>query len=275
MSGPFSDPIMQRAFLEIGLIGLCSGALGCWVIFYGLPYASESLAHGLFPGLVGAALLGLPLVLGAGAGLLVAALAVAVASRVPGLGRNVAIAVVVTALFGVGVLLALSPASPPGVQNLLFGDVLGASDADIALSGGLATAIVVALWLLHRRLLAVGFDRASAASLGVSPVLADTAVLTLLALAILVGVQGLGNLLVVAVLVGPAATARLLVARMVTMMVLAVAVAVLCGVAGLLVSYYAGTAAGASIAAALVVAYLISALASRGRRTPAPVEETG
>jgi ABC-type Mn2+/Zn2+ transport system permease subunit len=270
----FSDPVLQRAFLELVLIGICSGALGCWVVFYGLPYASESLAHGLFPGLVGAALLGLPLVLGAGAGILAAAIAVAVASRIPGIGRNVATAVVVTSLFGLGALLALSPASPPGIQGLLFGDVLGASDGDIVLSGALALAIVAVLWLMHGRLLAVGFDRSSASSLGASPAVADTVVLVLLAGAILVGVQALGNLLVVAVLVGPAATARLLAARIVPMMMLSVAIAALCGAGGLLLSYYEGTAAGASVAAVLVAVYLVAALAWPTRHSTMPIEES-
>jgi ABC-type Mn2+/Zn2+ transport system permease subunit len=270
--GPFSDPVIQRALVEVTLVGVCGGALGCWVVFYGLSYASESLAHGLFPGLVAAALLGLPLVLGAGMGIVAAALGVAVASRIPGVGRNVAVAVVVTSLFGLGVLLALSPASPPGIQGLLFGDVLGASDADLALSGALALGIVGALWLLHGRLLAVGFDRAFAHSLGISAAVADAAVLTLLAGAILVGVQGMGNLLVVAVLVGPAATARQLSSRMAPMMLLSVAVAVLAGAAGLCLSYYAGTAAGASIAAAFVAAYLAAAFGRRSR-LPIAVEE--
>jgi ABC-type Mn2+/Zn2+ transport system permease subunit len=263
MIGPFSEPIMQRALLEVTLVGVCGGALGCWVIFYGLSYASESLAHGLFPGLVAAALLSLPLVLGAAAGIMVAALSVAIASRIPGVGRNVAVAVVVTSLFGLGVLMALSRTSPPGIQGLLFGDVLGATDADLILSGALAAAIVAALWLLHGRLLAVGFDRTFARSLGLSPALADAAVLTLLAGAILVGVQGLGNLLVVAVLVGPAATARQLSSRMLPMMALSVAIAVLAGAVGLCLSYYAGTAAGASIATAFVAAYLAAAFSRR------------
>jgi ABC-type Mn2+/Zn2+ transport system permease subunit len=268
MIGPFSEPIMQRALLEVSLVGVCGGALGCWVIFYGLSYASESLAHGLFPGLVGAALLGLPLALGAGAGILVAALGVAIVSRIPEVGRNVAVAVVVTFLFGLGALMALSRASPPGIQGFLFGDVLGATDADLVLSGAVAVAIVAVLWLLHGRLLAVGFDRAFARSLGLSPAAADAAVLCLLAGAILVGVQGLGNLLVVAVLVGPAATARQLSSRMLPMMALSVAIAMLAGAAGLCLSYYAGTAAGASIAAAFVAAYLAAAF---GRRSGLPL----
>jgi hypothetical protein len=57
-------------------------------------------------------------------------------------------------------------------------------------------------------LLATGFDRRSAPALGLSPAFADAALLVLLAAAIVVAVQGLGNLLVVAVFVGPAAAAR-------------------------------------------------------------------
>ena len=71
----------------------------------------------------------------------------------------------------------------------------------------------------------------------------------LVALAILVAVQGLGNLLVVAVLVAPAAAARQVTRRVPTMMAAAVAIAVAAGVAGLYASFYLDTAAGASIAA--------------------------
>jgi ABC-type Mn2+/Zn2+ transport system permease subunit len=258
LTEPWGEAIMQRALAEVALLGIVGGALGCWLVFYGLSYSAESLAHALFPGLVVAALLGVPLLLGAAAGVVAAALAVALAGRVPGIERDTAVAVVVTTLFGLGVLLALSPESPPGIGELLFGDVLGVTDADLALAAGLAVAVLVALRVLHDRLLAVGFDRGAARSLGLAPWLADAALLVLLALALLVAVQGLGNLLVVAVLIGPAATARLLAARMAPMMALSVALAVACGIAGLYLSYYAGTAAGASIAAVMVAAFVVA-----------------
>src|SRR6266545_2964565 len=72
-----------------------------------------------------------PELLPSAAGVLVAALAIAAAGRVPTVGRDTAVAVVITTLFGLGVLLALSPASPAGIQGLLFGDVLGVSDSDL------------------------------------------------------------------------------------------------------------------------------------------------
>jgi ABC-type Mn2+/Zn2+ transport system permease subunit len=278
MLEPLQEPFMQRALAEVVLVGAAGGALGCWVVFYGLSYAAESLAHSIFPGLVLAAIAGVPLLLGAGPAIVVAALAIALCSRIAGIGREAAVAVVVTTMFGLGVLLALSPQSPPGVESLLFGDVFGVTDADLATAAGLAVLVAVGLRLLHGRLLVAGFDRGTARSLGVSPAFADAALLVLLAAGIVVAVQGLGNLLVVAVFVGPAAAARRLSDRMLPMMLLAAALAIFAGVAGLYLSYYAGTAGGASVALAIVFVYLLSLPLGRRRgslrRPAAPAEAT-
>jgi ABC-type Mn2+/Zn2+ transport system permease subunit len=263
LTEPWADPVGRRALIEVALLGVTGGALGCWIVFYELSYSAESLAHALLPGLVIAALTGLPLLLGGAAGLLVAAVAVAAAGQLPAIGRDTAVAVVVTTLFGAGALLALSPSSPPGLQGLLFGDILGVSNTDLALAAALAVVVLGALVLLHGRLLAVGFDRLSAPGLGVRPIVVDVALLVLVALALLVAVQGLGNLLVVAVLVAPAAAARLVARRMGPMMLASAAIAVLAGIGGLYLSYYAGTAAGASIAATLVGAYLVAGAVAR------------
>lgn len=263
MLEPFQDEFMRRALAEIVLIGLAGGALGCWVVLYEFSYAAESLAHSLFPGLVVAALTGIPLLLGATPAIVLAALAIALATRVHGTSRDVAVAVVITTIFGLGVLLALSPESPPGIEALLFGDILGPTDADLTAAAAMAVAIPLALWALHSRLLASGFDRGAAAALGISPGRVEAMLLVLLAAATVVSVQGLGNLLVVAVLVGPAAAARQLTDRIVPMLFLAAAIAVLAGVAGLYVSYYLGTAGGASVALAIFAAYLLSLPAGR------------
>jgi len=254
---PWSHAFMQRALLELVVIGIVGGVLGCWVVFYELSYSAESLAHALFPGLVVAALLGFPLVLGGALGVLVAAAAVAVFGRTPVIGRDTSVAVVITTLFGVGVVLALSPASPPGLDALLFGDLLGVRTSDLVVAAIVAGLVLGSLALLHRLLLAVGFDRSSARAIGAKPLLADLSLLALLAVAIVIGVQGLGNLLVLAVIVGPAAIARMLAQRLSTMMAIASLVAVTCGVGGLYLSYYADTAGGASVAAVMVGFYVV------------------
>ena len=263
VADPWAQEILRRAFAEVALLGVVGGLLGCWIVFYELSYGAESLAHALFPGLVIAALAGLPLLLGGAVGLLVASLGVAAIGRVPEIGRDTAVAVVVTTLFGLGALLALSPDSPPGIQGLLFGDILGVTNLDLALAAGLAALVVGALVVLHPRLIAVGFDRSSARLVGASTIVVDAALLILLSGAILIAVQGLGNLLVVSVLIAPAATARLVSNRMVPMMALAAGLAVAGGVGGLYLSYYAGLAAGASIALVLVSTFLATTAAVR------------
>jgi ABC-type Mn2+/Zn2+ transport system permease subunit len=271
MFEPLQEPFMQRALAEVVLLGVAGGALGCWVVFYGLSYAAESLSHSLFPGLVLAAIAGAPLLLGAVPAIIVAAVAIALAARVAGVSRDAAVAVVVTTMFGLGALLALAPASPPGIESLLFGDVFGVTDGDLATAAILVVLVGVALRLLHGRLLVAGFDRGTARSLGVSPALVDAALLLLLGAGIVVAVQGLGNLLVVAVFVGPAAAARRLSDRMLPMMLLAAGLAAFAGVAGLYLSYYAGTAGGASVALAIVAIYLLSLPVGRLRASRRPL----
>jgi ABC-type Mn2+/Zn2+ transport system permease subunit len=264
---PWSEGFMQRALLELVLLGAVGSIVGCWILFYELAYSAESLAHALFPGLVAAALLGLPLLAGGAAGVVAAAVGIAFVRRVPLLCGDAAVAVVITSLFGLGVLLALTPSTPPGLGGLLFGDLLGVTWGDVLASGALAAVAGVALVVLHRPLLLVGFDRTTARAFGARPLLVDLALLGLIAVAIVIGVRALGNLLVLALLVGPSATARLLVRRMTSLMAVATVLALAASVGGLYLSYYASIAAGASVAAVTVSTY-VAVLAARAALRP-------
>jgi ABC-type Mn2+/Zn2+ transport system permease subunit len=267
---PWSEPIVQRAGIDIVLLGIAAGTLGCWIVLYELSYSTESLSHALLPGLVVATLAGFPLLLGAALGLGLAVVAIALTERIDGIDADAAVAVAITSLVGLGALLALAPTSPPGIGELLFGDVLAVSDGDLVASAALAGGVLCGLRLLHGRLLLTGFDRASAGALGGNPFVTDLLLLAFIAATIAVAVQALGNLLVVALLVGPASVGRLLADRMVPMMCIATGTAVVGGVGGLYLSYYAGTAGGASIAATIVVLYLLAAAlaATGGARAP-------
>jgi ABC-type Mn2+/Zn2+ transport system permease subunit len=271
---PLANGTTVRALAEIAVLGVVSGAIGCWIVLYELSYSAESLAHGLFPGLVIAALVGAPLLLGGAIGVLVAAALIVAASRLADESSDTAIAVVITALFGSGVLLALSPSSPPGIQELLFGDLLGVTFTDVAVAAGIGAAVLGVLWLLHDRLLAVGFDRGSEQSLGIAGATLSLILMVLVAVTILVAVQGLGTLLVAAILVGPAAAARQVTRRVGPMMAVAAAVAVTSGVLGIYASFYLRTAAGASIVVAILGLYLLAAVIGWIRDRPSTPGES-
>lgn len=273
---PFTEPIVQRAAAGVVLLGIVGGLAGCWVVLYGLSYAAESLAHGSLPGMVVAVAAGLPLVVGTSGGLLVAAAAIALVARVPALGRDTAVSIVISTMLGLGALLALAPSTPRGLAALLFGDVLGLSTADLAVGVLVAALLAVLLAVFHGRLLAVGFDRETAARLGVRPGLVELLLLVLLGLALVVVVPALGNLLAAAILIGPAATARLVTRRVPSMLAVAVLLAIGCGLAGLEASYQLSTASGATIAATILVVYLLAlGRATLRRRSVPPAGSSG
>jgi ABC-type Mn2+/Zn2+ transport system permease subunit len=257
---PFSGAIMQRALLEVLVVAVACGPLGVWVLLYRQSYAAESISHAMLPGLVLAALLSAPLLLGAAGGVLVAALAIAWAGNDERLGGDVGVAVVISALFGLGALLALSPDVPPRLGELLFGDLLGVTGGDIVQAAVLAAGVTAALALGHRRLALSAFDRAAAPSLGARPGRWELALLVLLAIATVAAVRGLGNLLVVALILAPAAAALNLARRLPVALALAALLAALAGVAGLLASYHWGVAAGAAVALAAVLVFFASLL---------------
>jgi ABC-type Mn2+/Zn2+ transport system permease subunit len=255
--------IELRAMIEVALAGGFCGALGFWVVSERLVYGAESLSHGLLPGLVIAGLAGAPLLLGAAGGAAVAAAVVAVAIRDPRLGTDTGTAVAVTGLVGLGSLLALAPDSPQRLEELLFGDPLGATDGDLVAAAVLLAAGGAALATLHRTLVATSFDAAGAAALGLRPAAARLALLGILAAAIAVAVQGLGALLVLAVLVAPPVAVRRQVRTPAAAMLAGAAVAAVAGVLGVQLSSLAGTAAGASVALVLCAAAGLGALFPR------------
>ena len=195
--------------------------------------------------------------LGAAGGVILAAAGIALAARDARLGARGGRRRRVSALFGLGTLLALSPESPPRLDELLFGDLLGVSAGDLALGAALA-----------------GTSRSrSPRRTGRSPRARSTApprarsaparrwelaLLVVLALTTVAAVQGLGNLLLVALVLAPAAAALNRTRRLPAALALAVGLAALAGVAGLLLSYHLDVAAGASVALCAVAIFLLA-----------------
>ena len=267
LTDPFASPLLQRALAEVLLLSLACGPLGVWVLLYRQAYAAESISHGMLPGLVLAALAGASLVAGAAAGVLVAAAGIALVARDERLGAEIGVAVCVSALLGLGALLALAPESPPRLQELLFGDLLGVTGRDLVVAGVLVGGVALALAGGYRSLALVGFDRAAARALGARPARWEPALLGVLAVTTVAAVQGLGSLLLVALVLAPAAAALVLTRRLAAALALAAGLAALSGLAGLLLSYHLQVAAGASVA---LCAVAIAVLALLARRDAAP-----
>lgn len=269
---PFDPEFMQRALLAGMLAVVASSVVGTWVVFRGLSFLGDALAHGVIPGMALAVLWGFNLTVGA---LITAALMVggiSLVNRRARLGEDTGVGLLFVGMLALGVIIiSKSRSFATDVQSLLFGDVLGVTWADLRVQAVAAVLVLVVSVLGYRPFLALSFNEAKAGSLGLRPGLTHLALLGLIAVAIVSSFQAVGTLLVFGLLVGPPATAALLVRRVWLCMVVAVVLG-WCSVAlGLVLSYQHGTAAGATMAGVsialffLVLAAQEVAAAARGR----------
>src|SRR3954447_22953594 len=161
---------MQRALLELVVVGAVSGAVGCLVVLRGLSFTGESLAHTVLPGLVLAYALGVSLLLGAAALAAVTVLVALLAQRDARIPDDTAMGVAFAGLFPLGVILLALQSNPTrSLGDFLFGDVLANSPGDVRATLVLAASILLVLAAAFRALLACSFDAPFAAALGYRP----------------------------------------------------------------------------------------------------------
>ena len=254
---PWQAPLLARGGIVAMLTGAAAAAIGCWVLLRDLPFAAESLSHGMFPGLVAAALLGLPIALGGIAGLGLSAFAIFAARRFIA-EENHAVAIAIVPMLGLGAILALSGPVPAGTGSALFGDVLSTDRADLIGAVFVTAGVGFALYRLHWRLLASGIAGKTLS--------ADAIVLFLLAIATAAAARSLGALLAVALIVGPAAAARRLTRRAGAMVATAALISILSVAIGVEASWHLDVSTGPAIAiSAILPAALVSSLTSLRR----------
>ncbi|PFX05055.1 Manganese transport system membrane protein MntB [Nocardia farcinica] len=273
---PFEVSFVQRA-LWGGLLVSCLCAIaGTWVVVRGMAFLSDAMAHGMLPGIAVAALLGGNLVLGAAVSAAAMALGVSALTRSPRFSADIGIGLLFVGMLAIGVvIISRAQSFAVDLTGFLFGDVLAIRDRDLTF---LATALLLAgivAALGHRAFVALAFDPRLAHTLGLRPRLAQAAMLGLITLAIVASFHVVGTLLVFGLLIAPPAAATLWAHRIPVIMALAALLGASATVAGLLISWHAGTAAGATIAVVAVALFFLSAAASaarswwRGRRARA------
>jgi ABC-type Mn2+/Zn2+ transport system permease subunit len=245
---PLQQAFMQRGLLAVVLVSIICAIIGTFVVLRGLAFLSEAMRHALFAGVVISFLLGGSLVGGGVLMALVVAWLIGVLGRQQGVSEDTAIGVLFSGAFALGiVLLNYARSGVRDLATILLGNVLGISTFDLVLTAGVLVLVVAVVAFFWKEWLVVSFDPALAAAQGRSLVLWDGLLLVLLALALTTAFQTVGNLLVLALLLAPAATARLLTHRLLSMMLLAALLGTAASVVGLYVSYWADLPSGPTI----------------------------
>lgn len=268
MPPPFDLLFVQRAVVELALLAVASGVLGTWIVLRGLSFYAHAVGTAAFPGLVLAAGLGFSPLLGALGAAALMALVVGLLRRRTGEADGTATALALVGALALGIILASDVFHSQGsVERLLFGSLLTIDRTDQLAAAVACGATLAAATLLGRRWLAAGFDAAGARALGARSPLPDAVLLALVAITAVAALNAIGALLASALLVVPAATTRLLVARLGPWQRATVALALAEGIGGLWLSVELNAPPGATIAAlggaVFAAAALVRAAASR------------
>lgn len=255
---PLQYPFMQRALLEMAIIGVLCGLIGCFVVLRGLAFIGDALAHAVFPGVVLSYIAGKSILFGAFFFGILTALAVGVLSRSRRVSEDSAIGVIFAAFFALGVvILSRQTGFRRDLGSLLFGNILGVSATDVWVTFAVAVVVVGVLLALLKEFTLAAFDPTMARSAGYPVFALDLLLLLLVAATVVVSLQTVGNILILALVVTPAASARLLTDHLGRMMAASTAIAVASGVGGLYVSFHAATAASATVVLTATAVFLV------------------
>ena len=263
---PLRYEFMTRGLLAALMVGVICSVIGCYVVLRSMAFMGDALAHAILPGVAIAYLLKGDLLIGALAAAIVVALGIGFVSRQGAIKEDTAIGVFFAAALALGVLLMSTARTfATDLTHILFGNVLGVSPSDLALTAGLGVIVLLAIALLYKPFLVISFDTVLATTLRWPVGLLRATMLVLLALTIVVSLQTVGVGLVAAMLVTPAATAYLLTRRLPAMMLTAASIGALSSLAGLYLSYYLNVASGAAVVLVATAIFLAAFLFAPGR----------
>ncbi|HYP17096.1 MAG TPA: metal ABC transporter permease [Opitutus sp.] len=244
---PLQYDYMLKAILVSGVIGGVCAFLSCFVTLKGWSLMGDALSHSVVPGVAVAYYIGWPFAAGAFlTGLLAAAGMGFVKTKTP-LREDAVIGVVFTAFFALGLFLISIYPSEVDLRSIIFGNILGISDADIVqvlIMSALTLLVLGAKW---RDFLLFCFDPNQARALGLNTTALHGLLLALLSATAVAALQTVGAVLVVAMLVTPGATAYLLTDRFGKMIALATAMGVGTSLVGAYVSYFFDGSTGGCI----------------------------
>ncbi|EDY38804.1 manganese/zinc/iron chelate ABC transporter family, permease protein [Cyanobium sp. PCC 7001] len=273
LSTVLAQPFMQRALLGGLLTGSLGGLLGSFAVLRQLSFFSDALGHSALLGITIGILLGINPTLVLIPFVVTLALLVNQLVQRSRLPADALLNIVYSTSLALAVVaLSLVETYQGGIQQLLFGDILGIAWHDLAVITALLLGALVylALSLRAQVLLTLNDDLASA--FGIRPSWHRLAFIVLLAVVVAVSIKAVGVLLISAFVVIPACAGRLLSRRFPVYVASSAAMGGGCALLGLLGSGLTNLPSGPCVVIVQFTVFVLALLVSqlRGRSPAAP-----
>lgn len=243
-----SYTFMKNALLAMLLITPLFGLLGTMAVDNRMAFFSDALGHSALTGIAIGVVLGWENQMAA---MLIFGILWAVLITWVKHNSKMSADTIISVFSSTSIALGLVVLSRGGAfakySSVLVGDVLSITQADLA---ALALTLVLALiaWMvLFNPLMITSINSPLARSRGIRSRLTEYGFTILVAVAVMVSIRWVGVMLINSLLILPAAASRNVARNAADYMRLSVLISMVCGVCGLVLSYYLDTSAGAAI----------------------------
>jgi zinc transport system permease protein len=264
---PGSMYFMKNALLAILVISPLFGLLSTMVVTNRMSFFSDALGHSAFTGMAIGTLCGLadPMY-GAVLFAILLAILFTLVRRRTNLASDTVIGVFSSTAVALGIFIStFGGQSFTKFNNLLIGDILSVEPGKIGLLAVILLLLIL-LWVCSlNKIMLSAIHPALADSRGIDLFWQEVLFTSAIAVVVTLSMTWVGLLVINSLLVLPAAAARNLAQNMRQYHLISLLGAVVCGVAGLMTSYYVGSSAGASITLYLALWFAIT-FCFRGKR---------
>ena len=265
---PLQFGFMQRALLGTITIGILTAIIGSFVVLQRLAFIGEGLAHGSLAGLALGYVFHWNLYLTGNFYTIGLALFIGVLHEKTKVSMDTAIGILFSTSMALGIaIISGLKFYTTDLTGYLFGSVLSIRPIDLTIIISSAVIILLAFFLFYKEFVFYAFDPEMAEVVGLPRAKLHYAMLTMIAVTVVIAAQTVGIILVTALLIIPAASAFQWTRNLKRLLGLAVLFGLISAVAGLYISYYLNIASGASIALTAALIFLISFLLTSRRQT--------
>ncbi|WP_428815681.1 metal ABC transporter permease subunit [Lactococcus lactis] len=262
INGLYEFHFLQNALVTAVVIGVVSGAVGCFIILRGMSLIGDAISHAVLPGVAISYILGINFFVGAIIFGLLSSIIITFIKNNSIIKGDTAIGITFSSFLALGVILIGIANSSTDLFHILFGNILAVQDIDKWLTIGVSIAVLVVIVLFFKELLITSFDPLMARAIGMKVNFYHYLLMVLLTFVSVTAMQSVGTILIVAMLITPAATAYLYTNSLKKMIILSSTIGGISSILGLFIGYSFNIAVGSSIVITSAIIFAISFLVS-------------
>ncbi len=227
------------------ILGVLSGALGCFAVLRQESLVGDALSHAALPGVAIAFLLAgrelSPLLIGAGIASWLGLRFASALMTTTRIKRDSALGIVLASWFAAGIALlayiqSLPDASQAGLDHFIFGQAAAIIESDVMLVSAVGLVVLLVLVFFWKEFKLVTFDSEFAGANGFRIGLINTLLSILIVVTIVLGLQLAGVILMVGMLIAPGIAARQWTHKLDQMVILAAVFGAFAGGLGAIIS---------------------------------------